>query len=139
VTAQVMQVRRIVEKTVWDCGNPEHNHTTRDIAQRCMAKRIKAEAYFKRESSARRLRNPARRLMVLRDYLTEGTYAKAGKVHGIGPERTRQICFEAIRWINREERRVMFEGDIKKNREAIETYISIKLKGIESEMRSEDP
>jgi hypothetical protein len=164
IDASVMLKSRTVIVLYWDCGNEKHNHRTRGVAERCKAKRLKAEAYARLVPNGRNGKPYSREypFLVLRGYLEAGTFRQAAQQLNRSPERIRQLSAKAQRMMQRsiwwplkniasalpegtEEESAAWDevekfervfSDIKANRDEVFKYIDVAIRAIQAEEKA---
>lgn len=79
---QTKEITELVEVTRWTCSVDGHSHKTREVAERCIAKRRWTASTI---------------ADVCADVVAGMTYKSVGEKYGLQPERIRQVYNKGIR------------------------------------------
>jgi hypothetical protein len=83
----------------WDCGNPDHKHRTREVAERCEARRERGESKFQPRSKEDRVR---RIILAMQSRYDGCTFKAVGETLGVSAGTAKQIIWRGLRMSNYE-------------------------------------
>ena len=72
----------------WECNNPEHSHTTKHVAQRCIDKSMRKKAF-------KRTNEDYHRIAIM--FLSGASVQDIADSEGVGNSRGRRILMETVR------------------------------------------
>lgn len=95
----VEEVLEIIQRRYFSCLNPDHRHTSREIAQHCVDK----EKYRRSLKKSENHWDKNKKIELWRRWKAGETQAKLAKEFNISAGRMNQLCYQGRRWADKHE------------------------------------